>query len=148
MVFVARSYVGVLQIGEPDDPAALSASLIVYACQTRFPVAGSRSTSDPRKLGAYPSPRNGAINSSTEDTPIATLWPTIVGDPQIAANGCGFGRMVHFTAPVSTSSPWIWPDRSPITTVRLVTRALALTFTKPNVGPTFSGVSQSLLPSR
>jgi hypothetical protein len=51
MVWVPASYVGLLQIGDPLDPTAASASEIVYDCQSMAPVAGSSRTSDPRKLG-------------------------------------------------------------------------------------------------
>jgi hypothetical protein len=92
--------------------------------------------------------RWGVQNSSLEETPIATSLPIMVADPQIDAYGCGFGRTVHFSLPVSTSSPWITPDRSPMMTVRLVTRALSVTLTLLKVGPTFRGVCHSSWPSR
>src|SRR5262249_5704146 len=79
----------------------------------------------------------------------------MVGDPKIVAKGfwspvaVGLGgRTVHLIAPVSTSSPCTRPERSPMTTVRLVTRALAVTLTLVRVGPMSRAVFQSSLPLR
>ncbi len=61
MVFVARSSLGVLQIGEPDGPKSggvdgspssgwRAGVSVVKVCQTMRPSAGSSSASEPQKV--------------------------------------------------------------------------------------------------
>jgi hypothetical protein len=64
-----------------------------------WPSFGSSRTSEPRDVGGV------ETNSSPVATPMATLWPTRVAEPQICASGLVLGSTRHRTAPVSVSSP-------------------------------------------